>query len=105
MFPLYFDCIFILFNYGSATSVSLNDVHHATAFSCKCSESLMLQEEAFNVEVPRDCEEGQRDCAVTSRKWNIFTEQLQDVKNTHEGTLIFVFIITANLTQYCRIVH
>lgn len=77
------DCVFILFNYGSATSLSLNDVHHTAAFSCKCSESLMLREEAFNVEVPRDCEEGQQDGAVTSRKWNIFTEQLQDVKNTH----------------------
>lgn len=52
--------------------ISLNDVH-ATAFSCKCSESLMLREEALNVEVARDCEAGQQDCAVTSRKWNIFT--------------------------------
>lgn len=92
MYMFCIDCILVLFNYGSVTSVSLNEVYHNIAFSCKCSESLMLQEEAFNVEVPRDCEEGQQDCTAMSCKWNIFTEQLLDVQNTHDHTSIFSFI-------------
>lgn len=52
--------IVFLFNLIMAlASISLNEVHHNTAFSCKCSESFTLQEEAFNVEMTRDCEEGQ----------------------------------------------
>lgn len=56
------DCM--LFDYGSVTSVSLNEVYYKIAFSCKCSESFTLQEEAFNVEEPRDCEEGEQDQSV-----------------------------------------
>lgn len=62
MRPNQLTCLHQLFSilcyYGSVNWASLNDVCDHTAFSCKCSESLVLQEEAFNVEVPSHCAEG-----------------------------------------------
>lgn len=60
--------IFVSFNYGSVTLISLNKVYDNTAFSCKCSESIILQEETFNVEVQRGEAGSAGSSTVMSRK-------------------------------------